>query len=108
MPLNDETCQPCKRGEGKLTSNEAMVLMGELNDWTFYPDHLEKRWEFKSFKEPVALVNKIVKIAHAQDHHPEIRFGWGYVELVIATHSVGGLTRNDFILAAKIDEAATP
>jgi 4a-hydroxytetrahydrobiopterin dehydratase len=103
MHLAEEQCQPCRKGEGKLTSGEAMVLMGELEDWTFYPDRIEKRWQFKGYKRALELVATVAAIAHAQDHHPEIRFGWGYFEVVLNTHSVGGLSRNDFIVAAKID-----
>lgn len=104
MLLADEQCKPCKTGEGKLSSSEALVLAGELDDWTFYPDRIEKRWDFKGFKKPLGLVAKIAEIAHKQNHHPDIHFSWGYVEVVLSTHSVGGLTRNDFILAAKIDQ----
>lgn len=82
------------------------MLMGELEDWTFYPDHIEKRWDLKNFTQALALVAKIADIAHREDHHPEIRFGWGYVEVVLNTHSVSGLSRNDFIVAAKIDRIA--
>ena len=106
MTLSSEKCQPCRKGEGKLSSSEAMVLMGELEDWIFYPDRIEKRWEFKGYKRALALVATIAEIAHQQDHHPEIRFGWGFVEVVLNTHSVGGLSRNDFIVAARIDAVA--
>ncbi len=105
MTIANETCKPCKTGEGKLTSGEAMMLMGELEDWTFYPDRIEKRWEFKGFKKALQIVATVAEIAHQQQHHPDFHFGWGYVELVLCTHSVGGLTRNDFIVAAKIDGA---
>ena len=103
MALAQESCKPCKTGEGKLTSSDAMMLMGELEDWTFYPDHIEKRLEFRNFKDALTCANKIGVIAEQQGHHPDIHFGWGYVEVVLATHSVGGLTRNDFIVAARID-----
>ena len=106
MNLTQQACKPCRGGEGKLTSEEAVVLLGELNDWVFYPDHIEKRWEFKNFKSALAFVNAVGAIAEAQNHHPEIRFGWGYVEIVLNTHSVGGLSRNDFIVAARIDAVA--
>jgi 4a-hydroxytetrahydrobiopterin dehydratase len=106
MTLTEERCKPCKKGEGKLTSGEAMMLMGDLDDWIFYPDRIEKRWEFKGFKKPLALVARIAEVAHRENHHPDIHFGWGYVEVVLTTHSVGGLSRNDFIVAAKIDAAA--
>jgi 4a-hydroxytetrahydrobiopterin dehydratase len=101
MSLTDERCKPCKKGEGKLTSSEAVTLMGELDDWIFYPDRIEKHWKFKNFTQALALVAHISEVAHREDHHPEIRFGWGYVEVVLNTHSIGGLSRNDFIVAAK-------
>ncbi len=106
MELKQEQCKPCKTGEGRLASGEAMVLMGELDDWIFYADRIEKRWDFKGFKKPLGLVAKIAEIAHKEQHHPDIHFGWGYVEVVLTTHAAGGLTRNDFIVAAKIDAAA--
>ncbi len=106
MRLIDESCVACKKGEGKLTSEAAIVLLGELDNWIFYTDRLEKRWEFKNFAGALAFVNRIGAVAEAQKHHPDIHFGWGYVELIITTHSVGGLSRNDFILAAKIDAVA--
>ncbi len=81
------------------------MLMGELEDWIFYPDRIEKRWEFKGFKKALTIIATVAEIAHQQNHHPDFHFGWGYVELVLTTHSAGGLTRNDFILAAKIDAA---
>jgi 4a-hydroxytetrahydrobiopterin dehydratase len=102
-PLANEQCVPCRDGSGKLEPPEALLLTGEIDGWTFFPKRIEKRWEFKNFKDALALVAHIAQVAHVQDHHPEIRFGWGFVEVVMFTHAVGGLTRNDFIVAAKID-----
>jgi len=103
MSLTNERCKPCKTGEGKLSSNEAVILMGELDDWVFYPERIEKRWEFKNFTQALAWVAQISQVAHEENHHPDIHFGWGYVEAVLTTHSLSGLSRNDFIVAAKID-----
>lgn len=103
MNLAAEHCQPCKNGEGKLSAPEAMLLVAEVEEWTFFPDRIEKRWDFKNFTQALALVAHISEVAHKENHHPEIRFGWGFVEVILYTHAVGGLTRNDFILAAKID-----
>lgn len=103
MTLAQETCKPCRTGEGKLNSQQALLLMGELNDWTFYPDRIERRWNFKNFASALTFVNRISSVADAQNHHPDIHFGWGYVEVVLTTHSAGGLTMNDFIVAARID-----
>ncbi len=103
MSLTAESCKPCKTGEGKLTSAQAVELTGELKDWTYYADHIEKRFKFKNFTSALAFVNKVGAVAEAEQHHPDIGLGWGYVEIRLTTHSAGGLTRNDFILAAKID-----
>lgn len=103
MDLAIESCKPCRTGEGRLSSAEAVVLLGELHDWTLYPDHIHKQLRFKNFVAALAYVNAIGALAEKAGHHPDITFGWGYVELRLATHSAGGLTRNDFILAAKID-----
>ncbi|MDX2094577.1 MAG: 4a-hydroxytetrahydrobiopterin dehydratase [Alphaproteobacteria bacterium] len=106
MDLTQEQCKPCKKGEGKLASSEAVVLMGELDNWTFYPDRIEKRWDFPNFTQALALVAHASAVAHRENHHPDIHFGWGYVEIVLTTHRLGGLSRNDFIVAAKIDAGA--
>ena len=103
MTLAQQTCKPCETGEGKLSPQQALLLMGELDDWTFYPDRIEKRWNFKNFKQALTFVNEAGRIAEAAGHHPDIHFGWGYVEIVLTTHSAGGLTLNDFIVAARID-----
>ncbi len=106
MNLAKESCTPCRSGEGKLSPQRALELLGELDHWVFYPDRIEKRWEFKNFAAALALVNRIGSVAEAQNHHPDIHFGWGYVEVVLTTHRAGGLTMNDFIVAARIDAGA--
>lgn len=66
--------------------------------------HLKREFGFADFGEALELVNRVSRIAEEQGHHPEIAFGWGYADVTIFTHSVDGLTENDFILAAKIAE----
>ena len=66
--------------------------------------HLIKRFTFEDFQQALNFVNRVGAIAEAEDHHPDICFGWGRVEVTTWTHKVNGLTENDFILAAKIDE----
>ena len=65
---------------------------------------LEKKFTFKNFLESQDFVNKVGKISEEEGHHPEILFGWGYAKINITTHAIEGLSENDFILAAKIDE----
>ena len=65
---------------------------------------LEKKFKFKNFQESQKFVNEVGKISEHEGHHPDILFGWGYAKINITTHAIEGLSENDFILAAKIDE----
>jgi 4a-hydroxytetrahydrobiopterin dehydratase len=98
----------------KGTDGEGAVLKGarlqELSkklggNWQVQNEHhLEKEWKFKDFKEALAFTNKIGELAERIGHHPDIYLTWGQVKVTIWTHSKGGLTESDFVLAAKIDE----
>ncbi len=66
-------------------------------------ERLSRSFKFKNFKEALTLVDRVGEVAEAEQHHPEISFGWGRATIEIWTHAIGGLTENDFILAAKID-----
>lgn len=105
MALAAEKCAPCKGEEAKISSKEALEMVKELNDWQTQEMEakLYKDFKFKNFVAAQAFVNKVGEVAEEQGHHPDISFGWGYAEIVLTTHDVGGLSRNDFILAAKID-----
>lgn len=74
-------------------------------EWTVGPTQLERRWKRKNFREALALVNAIGALAEAQNHHPDLSFGWGYVTARITTHDQGNtLTERDFALARAIDK----
>lgn len=64
---------------------------------------LVRTYTFKNFLQALQFVNKVGALAEAQNHHPDIDFGWGRVEITLTTHAVAGLSENDFIVAAKID-----
>ena len=87
-----------------LPYEEAEKKLLEVHSWGSNTEELTKRFEFKNFKLALELVNKIAGIAEKQKHHPDISFGWGYVDVKITTHSAGGLTEADFILAKEIDK----
>mgnify|MGYP001466049182 CR=1 FL=1 len=72
------------------------------DDKSFY---LIKDFKFKDFEESQNFVNKVGNLAEEENHHPDISFGWGYAKINITTHAIEGLSENDFILAAKIDQA---
>lgn len=89
-----------------LASAEVEALLGQLDGWTVSAGpRLSKQWKFPDFATALAFVNRIGAIADAEDHHPDVALAWGRVGLELWTHAAGGLTENDFIVAAKIDEA---
>ncbi|MFN2426212.1 MAG: 4a-hydroxytetrahydrobiopterin dehydratase [Candidatus Binatia bacterium] len=104
--LSTRRCVPCREGTPPLAAEAAAELLVELDDWSIADGpRLCRRWKFPDFSTALAFVNRIGTIADAEDHHPDITLGWGRVGVELWTHAAGGLTENDFILAAKIDDA---
>lgn len=104
--LAQKKCVACEGGVAPLNRTEAEVLMKQLKQWTLSGDAkwLSKDFKFKDFKEALAFVDKVGTIAESEGHHPDIQLSWGKVAVELTTHAIGGLSENDFILAAKIDE----
>ena len=109
MPeLAKKKCTPCEEKTGKLETTEAKHLVEELDRWKIVEvKHIEKTLQFKDFASALAFINKVGDVAEQENHHPDISlFNWNKVKFVLSTHSIGGLSENDFIMAAKIDEIA--
>ena len=87
----------------KLEPEEIEKRLGGLKGWTAEDGKLKKRMEFENFAGSLEFVNKVGEIAEEADHHPDIKFGWGFAEFEITTHDRGGITEFDFDLAEKID-----
>lgn len=87
----------------KLNEAEVENLLPESSGWKFADDRLERKFNFDNFAEALAFVNKVGEIAEAADHHPDIKFGWGYAKVETTTHDRGGVTDFDVELARKID-----
>ncbi|MBS98453.1 MAG: pterin-4-alpha-carbinolamine dehydratase [Oceanospirillaceae bacterium] len=106
MALSEKSCEPCKGGVPPLSAEKAAELSREVPMWTLSADakKLRREFAFKNFAEALRFVNRVGELAEEEDHHPEISFGWGHVEVEIWTHKIDGLHENDFILAAKIDD----
>ena len=90
----------------KLTPEEVSAALRQTEGWTADNDRLARRFEFRNFAESLDFINKVGALAEAADHHPDIKFGWGYAEFEITTHDRGGLTDFDFALARQINEIA--
>ncbi|HXV26899.1 MAG TPA: 4a-hydroxytetrahydrobiopterin dehydratase [Candidatus Paceibacterota bacterium] len=102
--LTKDKCVPCEGGIPPMSADRVAELLPEVPGWKAVDDRrLVKAWKFDDFASALVMVNAVGALAEAEGHHPDIRFGWGYVEISLMTHAVNGLSRNDFILAAKID-----
>lgn len=105
--LSKMTCEACQAGAPKVSDDELATLMKELPDWAAPVKEgvlqLERVYRFKNFKQAWAFSNKVAEMAEAEFHHPGILLEWGKVTVTWWTHAIGGLHKNDFIMAAKTD-----
>jgi 4a-hydroxytetrahydrobiopterin dehydratase len=90
----------------KLSGSDAQQRMKRLNGWSLDGDAVRKQFTFANFVEAIAFVNRLVPIAEAADHHPDILISYKRVTLTYSTHSEGGLTEKDFEGAAAADRLA--
>ena len=109
--LKDKKCVPCEGGVIPFDISEIHKYQKKVDGWDILQDtkkkfFLNKRFNFNNFIESQKFINKIGEISEDEGHHPDISFGWGYAEIKITTHAIEGLSENDFILAAKIDQLA--
>ena len=87
---------------------DVAAYLAAFPDWQAVDDarRIERHFRFTNFGKALDFVNRVGVIAEDEGHHPDIRFGWGYADISLQTHKIGGLHENDFILAAKIDALA--
>lgn len=105
-PLRDRKCAACAPGTPTLTPSRIADLRKELApDWQLDAagKALTRDFRFENFHATMAFVNAVAWIAHVEDHHPDLEVGYGHCRVTFSTHSVGGLSENDFICAAKVD-----
>ena len=106
--LIKKKCLPCEGNVIPFDISQIHKYQKKVDGWDVLKDKkkiffLNKKFEFKNFLESQKFINKVSSISEEEGHHPDISFGWGYAEIKITTHSIEGLSENDFILAAKID-----
>lgn len=103
--LTDKVCIPCQGGIPALSIDAATLLLKKTPGWSLKGNgsKLYRSFKFDNFEMALAFVNKIGALAEKEGHHPDLEFGWGYVNTVVYTHKINGLHENDFILAAKIN-----
>ena len=106
--LLEKKCVPCEGGVVPFDISEIHKYQKKVDGWEIIKNDkkvylLEKKFEFKNFLESQKFINEVGKVSEEEGHHPDIIFGWGYAKINITTHAIEGLSENDFILAAKID-----
>ena len=104
--LAEKHCKACEGGVAPLTKEEALKYNARLDNWQLDSDykHLSKTLAFKNYYHTMAFVNAIAWMAHAENHHPDLEVSYNQCVVHYTTHAIGGLSENDFICAAKVDE----
>jgi 4a-hydroxytetrahydrobiopterin dehydratase len=105
--LRNRSCKPCEGGVAPLATAKAQELMRELApDWQLAADarSIRREFKFKDFYRTMSFVNALAHVANIEDHHPDLQVGYNYCRVLYTTHAIGGLSDNDFICAAKLDQ----
>ena len=104
--LSSKKCVPCEGGAPALKPEAAKNLLAQLKDWTLNAatTEIQKTFNFKNFYQTMAFVNAVAWIANQENHHPDLEVGYNRCVVHYNTHAVNGLSENDFICAAKIDQ----
>ena len=100
-------CVPCEGGVPKYSAAEAAEQIKKLEGWKLVnnSERIRREWTVKNFMAGIEFFTAVAKVAEAEQHHPDLHLeGYRNVSIEIYTHAIGGLSENDFILAAKIDE----
>ena len=105
--LRSKKCVPCEGGVPRLTQTESEAQLATLSGWKIVHDgqRIRKEWVVKHFMAGMRFFNEVAELAESEGHHPDLHIvGYRNVSIEIWTHAIGGLSENDFILAAKIDQ----
>jgi 4a-hydroxytetrahydrobiopterin dehydratase len=106
-PLTVKKCRPCEGGVEKFSGEEAEAQLQALSGWRLSQDatRIEKHWQVRDFMAGIEFFNQVARLAEEEGHHPDLHLeGYRHVWIELSTHAVRGLSENDFILAAKIDQ----
>jgi len=101
--LAEKHCTSLPAGTAPLGRVQLDSLLKEVPGWTHVGQVIAKSWSFENYYQTMAFVNAVAWIAHREDHHPDISVGYNRCRVEFSTHSIGGISENDFICAAKIE-----
>jgi 4a-hydroxytetrahydrobiopterin dehydratase len=106
MKLVQKKCVPCEGSTPRLAGPDIALLIPEVPGWEVAEENrkLTRRFTHDDFKQAMAFVNRMADLAEAEGHHPDFSVRYSVVDVTLWTHAIGGLSENDFILAAKLNE----
>jgi len=99
----EKKCAPCEGGTKPMPEDDIRRHLKQVPGWDYTEGALVRTFGFKNYYQTTAFVNAVVWIAHREDHHPDVSFGYKECVVRYSTHSIGGISENDFICAAKIN-----
>ena len=102
--LAKKKCKPCEGGTKPLAEDGIKAYLLKLSGWEHAGGKIAKTFTFKNYYETMAFVNAVAWISHREDHHPDMEVGYKTCKVRYTTHAIGGLSDNDFICAAKVEE----
>ena len=103
--LANKHCQSCNPSTPRLTGAQIEALVPQAPDWELRGERLHRQYRFRDFPTAIRFVDEMARIAEAEQHHPVFTVNVDKVDVENWTHAIGGLSENDFILAAKLDRA---
>jgi 4a-hydroxytetrahydrobiopterin dehydratase len=101
--LKKKHCAACKPGTPPVDDAKVRVVLRELPGWELADKQISKTYKFANYYETLAFVNATAWISHHEDHHPDLEVGYNKCKVRYTTHSIGGISENDLICAAKVD-----
>lgn len=104
--LSSKHCKPCEGGVAPFTADQVRENLAALKDWELVEGGklIRRKYKFKDFVSAMGFLQKVGDVAEAEGHHPDLHLtGYRFAAIELTTHAIGGLSENDFVLAAKID-----
>lgn len=104
--LTEKKCVPCEGGVPTLTEEKINQFLNQTPGWLVINDGkmMTRKFDFKNFARTMAFVNAVAYVATKENHHPDVEFGYNYCRVSYTTHAIDGLSENDFICAAKVNQ----
>ncbi len=104
--LKNKTCKPCEGGVCPLDQNQSFQQLDQIPGWKLSEDntYISRSMKFRDFEATMSFINAMAKMSEEQGHHPDFSAGYNYCDVRYTTHAIKGLSENDFICAAKIND----